>query len=718
MVASKPNTEVAQLLIEGLRSLRAGRIGEALNYWDRAMTSDPAAEAPRAYHEYVKRNRIRLSLHIGKHSFGDDAPLVLPEQWPAPPQGLCDPLPLAESSAPPEAPSSQEPDRGASAPAEANAGPPAPPDRPAGEEEHSTQADLTAGASLPLPSEAEDGSGEYAVLEIIVDDEDAEPDGSHSEGLQQELPPPPVALDAPELDLAPPAAMPESDEPQDYVLGRSDSAKLESIALERLAGARPSSEPPTAPPPVPNAVRPEQAPPRTEGTGGAESTSQEPDSLAGTQRPPSFAEDAPTIARDGLGPSPALIPPPKPPPRAPGPPLVMGANGMPAMGRRPPPGASPHSTLAGLGPHALAELQRQADQERASDRAPRSDDVNAPPRSPLQAPQDAGAGGPDVPPDRDGDFGGEASFGDDLPTRARSMGSESPDAAGDYVGGEGSFRDDLPTQMRSKDEPGRSSHSFIRPMPHEEPGDFSRAEGSFSDDLPTKSRSAVGPLPPPLVHPSSTGMQRAQRRGPARHTPAPTPGQDFSAGEGSFSDDLPTQTRETDSGSRPAARPKPLDPGFRPDPSLPEGLVGALGTPEDADEELESLLDPARGVDLAQRLHATGEHARALQIVEGLLERYHTTPALEALLDATQRALEPSLLKRLGPPDAIPRPRPPEGDLSGLDLDPRAAFLFTRIDGMMSIEDILDVSGMSRFETARLLTRLRDLGLLEFEPSP
>jgi hypothetical protein len=44
------------------------------------------------------------------------------------------------------------------------------------------------------------------------------------------------------------------------------------------------------------------------------------------------------------------------------------------------------------------------------------------------------------------------------------------------------------------------------------------------------------------------------------------------------------------------------------------------------------------------------------------------------------------------------------------DLDPRQAFLLSRIDGAMTIEDVLDVSGMSRIEAMRLLAMLARRG--------
>ncbi len=48
---------------------------------------------------------------------------------------------------------------------------------------------------------------------------------------------------------------------------------------------------------------------------------------------------------------------------------------------------------------------------------------------------------------------------------------------------------------------------------------------------------------------------------------------------------------------------------------------------------------------------------------------------------------------------------PVHGNAMG-DLDPRAAFLLSRIDGAMTVEDVLDVSGMPRLEALRVMALL------------
>jgi serine/threonine-protein kinase len=55
-------------------------------------------------------------------------------------------------------------------------------------------------------------------------------------------------------------------------------------------------------------------------------------------------------------------------------------------------------------------------------------------------------------------------------------------------------------------------------------------------------------------------------------------------------------------------------------------------------------------------------------------------------------------------------------ELRGLPLSPPAAFLLSRIDDDMTVDDLVDVSGMPRLETLRCLTKLVSCGAVELGP--
>ena len=54
----------------------------------------------------------------------------------------------------------------------------------------------------------------------------------------------------------------------------------------------------------------------------------------------------------------------------------------------------------------------------------------------------------------------------------------------------------------------------------------------------------------------------------------------------------------------------------------------------------------------------------------------------------------------------------PLHELASAPISPRAAFLLSRIDGLLSIDEILDVCGMPRLEAYRYLCQLFLRGIL------
>ena len=67
----------------------------------------------------------------------------------------------------------------------------------------------------------------------------------------------------------------------------------------------------------------------------------------------------------------------------------------------------------------------------------------------------------------------------------------------------------------------------------------------------------------------------------------------------------------------------------------------------------------------------------------------------------------------LGSMDAVPVVAVPMEELGSNELDNRAVFLLSRIDGTITLEEVLDVSGMPRLEAFRYLCRMLVKGILE-----
>jgi hypothetical protein len=77
-----------------------------------------------------------------------------------------------------------------------------------------------------------------------------------------------------------------------------------------------------------------------------------------------------------------------------------------------------------------------------------------------------------------------------------------------------------------------------------------------------------------------------------------------------------------------------------------------------------------------------------------------------------QGRIEDAQLAALGGAASVPCLAAPVARLASLALDPRAAFVLSRIDGASSVEDVIDVSGLSRSETLKILHGLLKSGVI------
>jgi len=81
-----------------------------------------------------------------------------------------------------------------------------------------------------------------------------------------------------------------------------------------------------------------------------------------------------------------------------------------------------------------------------------------------------------------------------------------------------------------------------------------------------------------------------------------------------------------------------------------------------------------------------------------------------------RRAAPPSedtILAALGGAAAVPRMVLSTADLKALPLGSDAAFVLSQIDGMSSVDDIIDISGFPRADTLRILHDLVQAGVIK-----
>ena len=103
---------------------------------------------------------------------------------------------------------------------------------------------------------------------------------------------------------------------------------------------------------------------------------------------------------------------------------------------------------------------------------------------------------------------------------------------------------------------------------------------------------------------------------------------------------------------------------------------------------------------------------KAATAVDLALSEDPNSALAQKLIHRNRDAIMAIFQSYLGNLDRQPQLARPLHELSSAPISPRAAFLLSRIDGMLTIDEILDVSGMPRLEAYRHLTQLFLRGIL------
>jgi hypothetical protein len=91
-------------------------------------------------------------------------------------------------------------------------------------------------------------------------------------------------------------------------------------------------------------------------------------------------------------------------------------------------------------------------------------------------------------------------------------------------------------------------------------------------------------------------------------------------------------------------------------------------------------------------------------------------PGVDDLIDPSRALFERAFRAFMGNPHACPIRAIPTETISEHGLDQRAAFLMSRMDGMTSMADLIDSSGMPRFDAVRVMASLRRAKAIDVLP--
>ena len=123
-------------------------------------------------------------------------------------------------------------------------------------------------------------------------------------------------------------------------------------------------------------------------------------------------------------------------------------------------------------------------------------------------------------------------------------------------------------------------------------------------------------------------------------------------------------------------------------------------------EEVQTLLGGAR--DLLE----LDDHTGAMDLILKAQALAPNDPEVQQLRERSERTLEAMFESKLGSMNARPKVILKQDEIIWLNLDHRAGFVLAQIDGSVSFEDLFEVCGMSRLDTARILAQLVDEGVI------
>jgi hypothetical protein len=121
--------------------------------------------------------------------------------------------------------------------------------------------------------------------------------------------------------------------------------------------------------------------------------------------------------------------------------------------------------------------------------------------------------------------------------------------------------------------------------------------------------------------------------------------------------------------------------------------------------------DPAL-LPIAQRFER-GDYLGALLRAEALLEARPDYAPARRYFESAQELLKQMYLEKLGSGECVLRIAMAPNQIQGLALDHRSGFLISLIDGMATVDEILDMSGMPPLDALRLLYEMREEGVLD-----
>jgi hypothetical protein len=121
-----------------------------------------------------------------------------------------------------------------------------------------------------------------------------------------------------------------------------------------------------------------------------------------------------------------------------------------------------------------------------------------------------------------------------------------------------------------------------------------------------------------------------------------------------------------------------------------------------------------RQINEAQDAMDAGRWTEAMEILKGLTTANPDRPDILEMLRTATRGFEEAVLKHNFAKEDVPVVTIGPDALTRLSLHPTEAFVLSRIDGRMTVRDILRISPMSEFDGLRAFKRLLSAKVIDF----
>ena len=170
--------------------------------------------------------------------------------------------------------------------------------------------------------------------------------------------------------------------------------------------------------------------------------------------------------------------------------------------------------------------------------------------------------------------------------------------------------------------------------------------------------------------------------------------------------------------AEPQFAPSPWDDGPASSPAILIGSEGGLDLDAVAEKsDLRTLVpraarpttpqeDVAVWMTAAKDLLALGDYSGSLEMIEKILKVDPEHAEARDYLIQNESTLVAMYESKLGPLGGIPRLAIKPEEIMWLNLDHRAGFLLSQIDGSVDYENLFALSGLPRLDTARILAAL------------